>query len=372
MIGVLHITSLLSNKGGGVMECVSALTNALGETSTCDVSIAGGGAPLSQSERGRYNSSNLTECRESRIGPLIWSELLSERMRAGDFDLIHAHTVWGLVTRTLKKEAPVQPYLLSAHGMLDDWVMQQDKLKRFIAWQSWVKRSLEDATCIHALCEPEHNSIRALGLDNPIATIPNGVTIPELSPYNPEGPIVFLGRIHPKKGLLQLLNSWQEVDHPLVIAGWDDGGHIDELHKYHSQLGLKNKVTLLGPVFGQEKEDLLRSASALILPSFSEGLPMAVLEAWSFGLPVIKSNNCNLPGGFSAGAAIEIEPNADSIRSGVTHFRDLRPEEREDMGRSGLNLAKTQFNWEAIAENFLELYAWMLNRAEAPQFVSEA
>lgn len=354
------------------MECVSELTNALNASSKCAISIAGGGAPLTISERNRYNCQNLTECQENRIGPLVWSRLLTKVVSNSDLDLIHAHTVWGLVTRTLKRSAPNRPYVLSTHGMLDEWVMQQNKLKKFVAWRSWVKQSLAEASCIHALCKQERDSIRALGFDNPIATIPNGVSIPQPSPYSPEGPIVFLGRIHPKKGLLQLLESWQTIDHPLVIAGWDDGGHILDLHKLHAELELKDKVTILGPVFGQEKENLLRSASALILPSFSEGLPMTVLEAWSFRLPVMMSSNCNLPIGFTAGAAMEIKPNADSIKSGVAQFRNLNEEQRQEMGLCGADLAKTQFNWEAIAENFLELYAWMLNRAEAPQFVSEA
>jgi glycosyltransferase involved in cell wall biosynthesis len=99
----------------------------------------------------------------------------------------------------------------------------------------------------------------------------------------------------------------------------------------------KSSVLFLGPAFGETKDALLRRASAFILPSFSEGLPMSVLEAWSYRLPVLMTDHCNLPEGFAADAALRIGTDAASIaesmrlllRSPISDLRspisDLRP-----------------------------------------------
>jgi poly(glycerol-phosphate) alpha-glucosyltransferase len=168
--------------------------------------------------------------------------------------------------------------------------------------------------------------------------------------------LLFLGRIHPKKGLVGLIRAWAEIQNPksginnskdwqLVIAGWDQGGHEEELKSLCGELGLRvfsrldagdlklnsyklktpppeaeaTDVVFWGPAFGPEKEALLRSASAFVLTSFSEGLPMSVLEAWSYGLPVLMNPECNLQEGFACGAALEIRHSqaASSLCEGV-------------------------------------------------------
>lgn len=106
----------------------------------------------------------------------------------------------------------------------------------------------------------------------------------------------------------RLLESWE-----VHIAGWDQNGHINELKRIVNTYKLTNEVKFIGPLYGDAKERALCQANAFILPSFSEGLPMSVLEAWAFELPVIMTEYCNIPEGFKNRCAIQIDPSPESI-----------------------------------------------------------
>ena len=180
---------------------------------------------------------------------------------------------------------------------------------------------------MHALCEEEAEALARLAPGVPICVIPNGIDLPE--PRAPEDPasseriLLFLGRIHPKKGLEPLIEAWARVPLAaalgwrLAIAGWDDGGYEAALVARVRDLGIADSVSFLGPAFRDVKQRVFRSAAAFVLPSFSEGLPMAVLEAWSFGLPVIMTDECHLGVGFACGAALRVEPTVASLAAGL-------------------------------------------------------
>jgi poly(glycerol-phosphate) alpha-glucosyltransferase len=188
--------------------------------------------------------------------------------------------------------------------------------------------------------------------------IPNGVDLP---PETGEGQwsepgrrrfeiddqrtLLFLGRIHPKKGLSELVEGWRisQARHNgwvLEIAGWDSGGHEPGLRDRIARWGLECSVKCVGSLFGECKERALRRASAFILPSLSEGLPMAVLEAWSYAKPVLITPQCNLPEGFAADAAIQIESNSESIAGALDHLIRMTDDEIAEMGRRGRRLVE--------------------------------
>lgn len=365
---VFHVTAKLSHDGGGVMESLCSLSNELQKSGNVDLIIGGGGPPLTVAEQSRYDVKNAFNFPIQRFGPLLRSRELENALQSNAPDLIHAHTVWGLATRTLAKSQPVCPYLVSVHGMLEPWTMQQQRWKRRIAWHAWVGSVLRRANCLHALCDAEKESFRHQGLVNPVAIIPNGIDLPPKSAYNTDGPIVFLGRIHPKKGIRELLHAWENGMPQLDIAGWDDGGHEKELRELHAKKQLTN-VRFVGSAYGEEKSKLLRNASAIILASHSEGLPMAILEGWSHGLPVIMTDECHLPDGFTANAALRITPDPDSIRSVVQNFSSLTESERSAIGKNGRSLVERKFTWETIAEQFHSVYRWLLNTGSQPPCV---
>jgi poly(glycerol-phosphate) alpha-glucosyltransferase len=251
---------------------------------------------------------------------------------------------------------------------------------------------LEGAACIHALCDAECDAIRGYGLRNPVAVIPNGVDLPDLSALvaEPEWSrllptgakvLLFLSRIHPKKGLVQLIDAWASARRRrvsgidkwyLVIAGWEQGGHQVELEQRVRALHLEGLVLFVGPQFGAEKAASFRRADAFVLPSYSEGLPMAVLEAWSYGLPVAMTPECNLPEGFAAGAAIRLVPEGDGMVDGLATLFGINEAERHALGQRGRRLVEQKFVWKRIGAEMTEVYRWVLGQAEKPETVRVA
>ena len=183
---------------------------------------------------------------------------------------------------------------------------------------------------------------------------------------------MYLGRLHPKKGIAEIIVAWSLVKKELgtlapgwrlLIGGWDDGGHEEELRRLVRERNLESDVVFLGPVFGERKDNLYMQANAIILASYSEGLPMSVLEAWSFGKPAIMTEQCNLPEGFRAGAAFKVTSDPKNIAEVLVDV--LRnPDRFVTAGQAGRVLAETAFDLMTISKKWHTLYASLFhNRA---------
>jgi poly(glycerol-phosphate) alpha-glucosyltransferase len=169
-----------------------------------------------------------------------------------------------------------------------------------------------------------------------------------------------MGRIHLKKGIRELISAWTTLrelhgEWDLVIAGPDEIGLQRELERESSGSG----VRFVGEVRGEEKARLLRESHAFILPSFSEGLPIAILEAWSYGLPVVMTRECNLPHGFAESAAAEVRPDVQSIATTLRTFLNLRPEELAEYGKRGRLLVQRCYSWTRVAKELVGVYDWL-------------
>jgi poly(glycerol-phosphate) alpha-glucosyltransferase len=194
--------------------------------------------------------------------------------------------------------------------------------------------------------------------------------------------LLYLGRLHPKKGLPNLIRAWNEVsgigdlkegasEWTLVIAGWDQGGHEEELKSLTKDLNIDQRTLFIGPLFGDERDGAYANASAFILPSFGEGVPLAVLEAWANSIPVLMTPQCNLPEGYSAKAAIRIEANPSDIAAGIHELVGLPEHSRIDMGLRGRKLVAERFNWSRIATSMHDVYGWLLGLRPKPGCVVE-
>ncbi|EGV20676.1 glycosyl transferase group 1 [Thiocapsa marina 5811] len=187
-----------------------------------------------------------------------------------------------------------------------------------------------------------------------------------------------MSRLHPKKGLTNLLLAWAQTRQAaaqqaeawrLVIAGWDQGGHQDDLQCLADSLGIRDSVQFVGPLFDEAKALALAAADAFVLPSFSEGLPMAVLEAWAVSLPVLMTPGCNLPEGFAADAALAMAPEPESIAVALNRLFDMSAAERQAMGARGRQLVGDRFAWPRIAVQMCDVYRWVLGQGPKPDSV---
>ncbi len=293
-------------------------------------------------------------------------------------DLIHSQGIWVGLSGQIEQSG--FPYVISPHGMLDPFALKISTVKKKVAGLLFENRHLKKARALHALTKSELNSIRAYGLDAPIAVIPNGidpvahtsdpVELPENWPTDGKV-LLFLGRIHPKKGLLRFLESWKAIkprDWHLVIAGWDQGDHQKVLETYCQEHGIRDQVHFIGPQFEQGKVGCLRHSHGFVLPSQSEGQPMSVLEAWAFGLPVLMTKACNLPEGFEYRAAMEL-PLSPSQPEVLQQFLDLSDKALAGIGSNGKVLVEAQFTWESAADKYIQLYEWVLGQGPQPDFV---
>ncbi|MCB9721657.1 MAG: glycosyltransferase [Candidatus Omnitrophica bacterium] len=367
----------LSHESGGLYYSVSSLCKAVLKQNA-GISVFG---PLNACDHDALSIWNPVPVFAYRTyGPLRSSNKLRHLLRKQDPDLIHQHGIWldDQWAALQWQKRTKRPVVISPRGMLDPWAVRNSAWKKKLAGTLFANESLQKANCIHALCESEAESIRAYGLNNPIAIIPNGVELPELDRSaikakrkKGKRTLLFLGRIHPKKGLSELFTAWSRIqaqkpgaltEWELIIAGWDDGGHLEGLKKLAAELGLSNGccIQFAGPKFGDEKDNLLKEGDAFILPSFSEGLPMSVLEAWSYGLPVLMTEHCNLPIGFKFEAAIRIEPSSASIGQGLEQLFTMTDEQLVAMGSNGRKLVESQFQWDKIAQKMISAYAWCL------------
>lgn len=229
---------------------------------------------------------------------------------------------------------------------------------------------MNGSAAVHALNVAEAEAIRASGVRAPVAIIPNGIDpVPEETYVPPNWArrptLLFLGRLHSKKGLSELIDAWTKAhpslpDWQLAIAGWDDGPN-----QFRQQAAQSNApITFLGPLYGSEKSSALAHCSAFVLPSFSEGLPITVLEAWSHGKPVLMTEACNLDDAFRAGAAIKVTTDSDALAKALIEtLRDLP--HLNSIGEAGRRLAEAKYTWDAIAHRFRALYAFALGETES-------
>ncbi len=303
-------------------------------------------------------------------------------------DLVHLHGLWMYPSVACWRwgRGNDRRYVVSPRGMLDPWALRNSAWKKRLAAWAYENANLRGAACIHALCDSELQAIRTYGLRNPVAVVPNGVDLPRQQVSKPtrweadlpDGAkvLLYLGRLHPKKGLPNLLRAWRlsarergSSKWRLVIAGWDQGGHEAELRRLAEELCIAETVVFAGPQFGEDKAASFHRATAFVLPSFSEGLPVAVLEAWAHGLPVVMTPQCNLPEGLAAGAAVQVDPEPASIAAGLWELFRMSDAEREAMGERGRRLVEERFSWPKIAQQMKAVYEWVLGGGPKPEWV---
>lgn len=297
-------------------------------------------------------------------------------------DGLHIHGLWEMSTAMACRTAlrAQRPYVLSAHGMLEPWALANKGWKKRVYAALIERANVERAACLHALTAAEARQYRDFGAKGPIAVVPNAVQIPQrLSPqrFLEQYPalrdrrvILFLGRLHPKKGLDLLAEAWLQLwrDYPdavLVLAGPDSAGTRAALGARLASGGAEPSVVFAGMLDEPMKWSALAAAECFVLPSFSEGLSMSVLEALGAGVPVLITHACNMPEVSRHEAGWVIEPEVGTIAAALRQVLERGPEANRITGDRGRGLIASSYSPCRVAEQMAAVYEFALTGRES-------
>lgn len=294
---ILHVVSSLEIEKGGVSAAVIGLAN-LCVQANLPTRIAYTGDPsqaenkllraeatsLSLDDGGLFQAKEIETALDSQ---LTWA------------DVVHVHAVWEPVQRVALRLAikANKSVVFSPHGMLDRWSLSQKRWKKRIYLSLFLRRLLTQVEMFHATCSVEAQMIKAQGFERPIKVLPLGVERSEfeslptqgnfrkrLAEKAADGPLIlFLSRIHPKKGVEILLEAFaksglQDKVH-LSIAGPGEREYVASLQSFAKSLDVDQSVSFPGMLFGRERIEALVDADLFVLPSHQENFGIAVLES---------------------------------------------------------------------------------------------
>jgi glycosyltransferase involved in cell wall biosynthesis len=321
-----------------------------------------------------------------RQSPVLRRLGISSDMRRGlgaiDADILHNHGVWmmpNVYAGTVARRRGL-PLVFSPYGMFSQWAMAFSRRRKQVAW--WClgqRRAAAATTCFHATCESEAEDIRRLGFCQPIAVIPYGIDLPDPGSAEPPADrngrrtMLFLSRVHPKKGLPILLRAWHRLeprfpDWNLVVAGPDERGHLAEVQKLARELALE-RVSFPGPANGTDKQTLYRGADLFVLPTHSENFGIVVAEALASGVPVITTTGTPWQELERRGCGWWIELSERTLAEALEAAINLPDEQRRAMGRRGRLWMERSFGWPRIAAEMKSVYEWLLGGGPPPTSV---
>jgi glycosyltransferase involved in cell wall biosynthesis len=182
--------------------------------------------------------------------------------------------------------------------------------------------------------------------------------------------LLYFGRLHAKKGLDLLAQAFAELadHHPelhLILAGKDDGALAPFLREM-SDAGISSRLTWAGHVAGERARQLWGAADAFVLPSYSEGFSMAILEALACRLPVLITTACHFPELGAAGGGIIVEPTAPGVTEGLRCLLEHSPAERAELGQKGRALVERDYTWQQQGQRLANVYRWIAGGGTVP------
>lgn len=300
------------------------------------------------------------------------------KQNARNYDIIHTHAVLSPFSSVAMGCARKQgvPYLIRPLGVLSPWSLTQGKWKKRLFVRLIDRANLARAAAIHCTSEKEALDVEALHLGPKARVIPHGVTVPiecaqatdKLRAMVGAGPsdrlIVFIGRLHPKKGLDLLLTALAKCgrsDFKLVLAGEGDSAFVESLKQLAATLNLSDKLHLIGFVSGDAKDVLLQGADLFALTSHHENFALAALEALAAGTPVLLSNNVDLAPVVVSNklgwvSTLELESITSCLKE---FFRSGMPD--ADFPVRARNLVEQQYSWTHQARQLESLYRSILS-----------
>ncbi len=380
---VLTIAALHSSLGGPA-RTVPALCRAMAEAGAKVELITISDGEASDPRQGRDNPFKLTRVatQAGRYSPRTWHRHFKEALAKAAMDqdtVLYDVGLWLPQNHFVAKFALERglPLIISPRGMLSARALQVSRWKKRLAWLAYQKADLKSAAVLHATSEAEADDCRRRGLTQPIAVVPNGIDVPALPSRNtnPNGgtrSVLFLSRLHPIKGLKDLVEAWarvQPVGWRMIIAGPDEDRHQKEIETLVKTLGLGEQFSFVGPVGDKEKWELYGAADLFVLPSYSESFGQAIGEALAAGVPVITTRATPWQEIESCRCGWWIETGVEPLARALQTATQLDVSELDEMGQRGREMVLNNYSWRSSAERMLTVMQWLTSKAEKPSWL---
>ena len=349
------------------------------------------------------------------------------------FDIVHIHGIWSPRLHNVAKMCRVAkvPYIIAPRGMLEPWSLKQKWLKKRIARFLYQDKDLKCAAALHATAESEAEQFRKLGFRNPVIISPNGVNVPSFKIKTKKSALelqletrtnasvkraLFVSRMHPKKGVLELVEAWsrlgvrsqelgvskgdrgQGIRPSRVLATHRDASKLSDREaelgvsnwvvelvytvngeferEYEAkvkarvqELGLEDKFIFTGPLNDDAKWDAYDRADLFVLPTYSENFGIVVAEALWAGVPVIttKGTPWSELEEYKCGKWIDLPAEGsnpstwDALDEALVSVMSMSDAERSEMGKRGRKLVEEKYTWEAVCSAMINGYKEILN-----------
>jgi len=293
---------------------------------------------------------------------------------AAEGAILHSHGLWAMPNLYPASAAARHGavHVVSPRGMLGPAAMGFSRRQKQVFWWLAQHRALDQAACLHATSEQECAELRALGLKTPVGVIPNGIDVPQIMEVMVgksrrtcrSRTVLYLGRIHPKKGIDRLIEAWARIEPcfsnwSLRVIGPSEAGHAEALATRVAELGLR-RVAFEGALFGANKEAAYREADVFVLPTLNENFGMVVAEALANGTPVICTKGAPWSGLESEGCGWWIDHGVDPLQTALYRAMTTPRAVLDDMGANGRRWMAAEFSWDRVAADMEEVYRWCL------------
>jgi len=353
---IIFVALTVDEKLGGIARSVPRLASAVQKSYTGEVFLI---AP-------RSDQMMIPSGLEGNVVICSSSSEVKRKLReltdcSANVDFVYHAGMWTALNHFVAKHCRKIgiPVVVSIRSMLDPWALNYHKWRKRLAWELYAEKDLLSASLIHATAAIEAGYVRdCIGDHVPICITPNGVDLKlgHKSRVGSTRRILFLSRIHPKKGIIDLIEAFGMIETAgweLVIGGNDDSNHLRDCQKAAAQQRNSSDIYFINSVRDEDKWNQYASADLFVLPSYSENFGIVVGEALGSHLPVITTNETPWDQLGSMGCGWCIETGADSLAPALQNAVDLTDGERAAMGARGAQWIRDEFGWDEIGFRFV-------------------
>ena len=298
------------------------------------------------------------------------------RRDAIEAHILHTHGLWlmpNVYPSWAVRERNARAHVVvSPRGMLGAAALAFSPKKKQLFWTLLQRSAMNSVALLHATSEAEYEDIRAFGLATPVAIIPNGVDLPCALPLVERSPrtLLYLGRLHPKKGLEGLLRAWaalesRRADWTLRIVGPAENGHDHELRALAIELGLR-QISVEGALYGEAKFQAYHDADIFVMPTLHENFAMTVAEALAAGTPVISTKGAPWSGLIVEHCGWWIDHGVAALEAALDLATMASREDLYTMGERGRAWMERDFGWSRVGGEMAAAYRWLIEGGSPP------